>query len=108
MLREDGLVELVAATLAGVAIELPRVGEQLAERRQSFPRGFETWRLILVELAGESASLVADVAEAGGDLVLRPVGISDQVEKAIFFRVEFTEPACDARANLGLSGAVSG
>ncbi|MEV6847215.1 hypothetical protein [Actinoplanes sp. NPDC051411] len=108
VLREEGLVELLASALAGVAVKLLRVREQLTERRQSLPRGFETRRLVLVELAGEPASLVADVAEAGGDLVLRPVGVSDQVEEAIFFRVEFTEPACDARADLGLSGAVSG
>nr|WP_248293761.1 hypothetical protein [Actinoplanes sp. TBRC 11911] len=92
LLREACLVECAAATLARAAVQLLRVGEQVEKVREGLACRFEPRVFVVIDLAGEPVPFVPDGPQPGGDLVLRPVRVTDQVEEAIFLLAQVLQP----------------
>jgi hypothetical protein len=77
----------VPGSLSGVAVRLPGIGEQVEQVADGLDGLVEGRRGRLVELAGESCSLVTDLPEACGDSVLGPLRVANEVREAVFLRV---------------------
>ena len=56
----------------------------------------------VVELGGEPIPFVADLAQPGGDLALRPIGVADKVEEAVFLLFEVGQLLSDPPLNLDI------
>ncbi|WP_213011372.1 hypothetical protein [Paractinoplanes toevensis] len=105
LLREARLIQGAASALARLAVQLLRVGQEFQEVREGLSGCVEPLRLVLVELTGQPAPLVSDVPQPGSDLVLWPIRLADQIEEAIFLRVQLLEvcrnPGPDLLLSLG-------
>ncbi|MCM4080056.1 hypothetical protein [Paractinoplanes hotanensis] len=103
LLREARLIKRSTALVGRPPVQLLWVFQQFEQVHQGLSCRFEPLFLVVVQLPGQPASLVSEVPQSGRDLVSRPVRVADQVEEAIFLRVQLLEAGCHLGPDLLLA-----